>query len=186
MEPWVWIVLAVAALVLVVVIVWALVSRRRTMELREQFGPEYERTLERSDGRRAAESELEERRARRERLDIRPLDPAVRERYATQWIDVQARFVDQPARALAEAEELVVVVMRERGYPVDDFEQRAGDVSVDHPHVVEHYRAANAISARIGGNEVSTEEMRQALVHYRALFDEMLNDTDDDEIREAR
>jgi len=137
MEPWVWIVLAVAALVLVVVIVWALVSRRRTRELREQFGPEYERTLERSDGRRAAESELEERRARRERLDIRPLDPAARERYATQWTDVQARFVDQPARALAEAEELVVVVMRERGDPVDDFDQRAWDVSVDHPHVVE-------------------------------------------------
>jgi hypothetical protein len=161
-------------------------TRRRTTSLRDQFGPEYERTLHEREDRKAAESELAERRSRREHLDIRTLDPASRRRYASQWNDVQSRFVDQPARSLAEADELVLHVMRERGYPMDDFEQRAADVSVDHPQVVENYRRAHEISSRVGSNRATTEDMRQGLVHYRALFAELLNEQDTADVREAR
>ena len=175
MEPWIVIVIVVAILAIAALAWWAS-TRRRTSDLRERFGPEYDRTVEASDDRRAAEAELAARRERREQLNIRPLDPASRERYAQQWTDTQARFVDQPAASLAMADELVLVVMRERGYPMDDFEQRAADISVDHPQVVDHYRAAHDVSSRVGTDSASTEDMRQALVHYRALFDELLND----------
>jgi hypothetical protein len=185
MDAWVWVLIVVAAIVVVGLIAWAAVRNRRTATLREQFGPEYERTLSEREGRRAAESDLVARRERREMLDIRPLAAASRQRYATQWRDVQSRFVDQPAVAVAEADELVLLVMRERGYPMDDFEQRAADISVDHPQVVDHYRAGHAISQRVGSDRASTEDLRQALVHYRALFTELLNDRDA-EMREAR
>jgi FtsZ-interacting cell division protein ZipA len=175
MEPWIVIVIAVAVLAIAALAWWAS-TRRRTTELRERFGPEYDRTVDASDDRRAAEAELAARRERREQLNIRPLDPASRQRYAQQWTDVQARFVDQPAASLAMADELVLIVMRERGYPMDDFDQRAADISVDHPQLVSHYRAAHDISNRVGTNAASTEDMRQALVHYRALFDELLNE----------
>ncbi len=187
MDALVWIIIAVAAVLVIGVIAWAAMNKRRTTSLREQFGPEYDRTLQQREDRKAAESELSERRARREGLDIRPLDPAMRRRREEQWKDVQARFVDQPAVALAEANELVILVMRERGYPMENFERRAADVSVDHPRVVEHYRAANRISSRVGTSAASTEDMRQALVHYRALFSQLLNDRDDEtEVRQAR
>jgi hypothetical protein len=185
MDAWVWIVIAVAALVVIGALVWSAMAKRRTTMLREQFGPEYDRTVEERENRRQAESELAERRARRERLDIRRLDEARRRRYAAQWTEVQSRFVDQPAIAVAQADELVTVVMRDRGYPMDDFEQRAADVSVDHPQVVENYRSANRISTRVGSGQASTEDLRQALVHYRALFAELLTDADD-RVREAR
>src|SRR6185369_14201982 len=122
---------------------------------------------------RAAEAELRERVERRRSYDIRELEPAARERYAERWRVTQARFVDQPASTLADADELVNEVMRERGYPVDDFETQAADVSVDHPGVVEHYRQAHAVRA---SDETSTEELREAFVHYRALFAELLGD----------
>ena len=186
METWVWIAIAIVAVIVIGAIVWAAMNKRRTEELREQFGPEYDRTLQQTEDRRAAESELAERRSRREELDIRPLDPAARQRYATQWNGVQSRFVDQPSVALNEADELVILVMRERGYPIDDFEQRAADVSVDHPQVVENYRAANAVSERVELNEANTEDMRQALVHYRALFADLLSEGDTADIREVR
>jgi len=186
MDTWVWIVIAVIALVVIAAIVWSVREKRRTTMLREQFGPEYDRTIEERENRREAESELAERRARRERMDIRPLDAARRRRYAAQWNEVQSRFVDQPAIAVAQADELVMVVMRDRGYPMDDFDQRAADVSVDHPQVVENYRNAHAISTRVGSNQATTEDMRQALVHYRALFAELLNDRDENDVREAR
>jgi hypothetical protein len=186
MDTWVWIVIAAVALLAILAIVWLAMQRRRTEMLREQFGPEYDRTIERADDRRSAESELAERRAHREALDIRPLDPATRARYAAQWQEVQGRFVDQPAIAVAQADELVTVVMRDRGYPTDDFERRAADVSVDHPNLVESYRAANAISSRVGSNRASTEDLRRALVHYRALFAELLSETDDEAVRQAR
>ncbi len=170
METWVWIVIA-AAVVVVLLAMWAAARKRRTSHLQEGFGPEYDRTIEEAGSRRKAESELSDREKRREELDITPLAPGARDRFADRWGTVQQRFVDDPDGALNDAHVLVVEVMRERGYPTDDFEQRAADVSVDHPHVVENYRAAYAISER---TDADTEEQRQAMVHYRALFDELL------------
>ncbi len=170
MDTWVWIVIAAVVLV-VLLAIWMATRKRRTSHLREGFGPEYDRTVEETGSRRKAESDLSDREKRREELDIRPLAPGTRDRFADRWRTVQERFVDDPREALRDAHVLVVEVMRERGYPTDDFEQRAADVSVDHPHVVENYRAAHAISQR---SEADTEEQRQALVHYRALFDELL------------
>jgi cytoskeletal protein RodZ len=172
MDTWVWIVIAAAAVVVLLAIVWwAAARQRRTSHLREGFGPEYDRAVEETGSRRRAESELQEREQRREELDIRPLAPGARDRFANRWSSVQERFVDDPQAALRDAHTLVVEVMRERGYPTDDFEQRAADVSVDHPDVVQNYRAAHEITER---DEADTEDQRQAMVHYRALFDELL------------
>lgn len=186
MDPIVWIVIAVVAVLVVGALVWVAMNNRRTEQLREQFGPEYDRTVEQTGDRRDAESELAERRARREELDIRPLDAATRQRYADQWRDVQARFVDEPAAALTQANGLVIMVMRDRGYPTEDFEQRAADVSVDHPQVVENYRAANTISERVDSDRASTEDMRQGLVYYRSLFAELLDESNEGTARQAR
>jgi hypothetical protein len=174
MDAWVWIVIAVAAVVIVAIIAWSMARSRRTAGLRDQFGPEYDRTVGQTDSRREAEAELVARRERREELDIRPLTPAARDRYSSAWVKVQGLFVDQPAASLREADDLVMNLMRERGYPMDEFDQRAADVSVDHPRVVEHYRAAHHISGASEAQGASTEEMRQGLVHYRALFEELL------------
>jgi hypothetical protein len=186
MDTDMWIAIAVAvAIVLIAVIAWMAMSRRRTSTLRGQFGPEYDRTLDASDDRKAAEAELADRRSRREELAIKPLTPAARARYSEQWREVQARFVDQPAIALAQADELVSSVMRDRGYPMDDFDQRAADISVDYPMVVENYRHAHRISTRVGSNQASTEDMRQGLIHYRSLFAELLEEREDAEVRRA-
>ncbi len=182
MPTWAWILIAVAAVVLVAIVVaGAIASRRRarTAQLRERFGPEYERAVDSSDDRREAEAELQQRMERRKELDIRPLSPAARERYLSSWQDVQAQFVDAPAASIASADGIIIAVMRERGYPVDDFEQRAADVSVDHPRVVENYRAGHDIADRCARNEASTEDLRQGMQHYRALFEELL-ETDSD------
>ena len=141
--------------------------------LREGFGPEYDRVVHERGDQRAGEAELRERRERRRSYDIRPLEAGERESYAERWQATQRRFVDQPASALGEADGLVGEVMSARGYPVEDFEQQAADVSVDHPRVVEHYRAAHAISQANADQSASTEDLRQAMVHYRALFDEL-------------
>src|SRR5205823_7414857 len=141
-----WIVIGIAVLAIVIAFAIAASRRRRTGNLRGQFGPEYERTVERAGGRGAAESDLEQRRQRREQLRIVPLDPAARQRHMEAWRAMQARFVDDPGRVVANADALVLQVMRERGYPMDDFDQRAADVSVDHPRVVENYRAAHRVS----------------------------------------
>ena len=172
------IIVIVVAVVVVVAIVGAVAAiaarRRRTKELKERFGPEYDRALEQHGDRKQAEAKLREREERREGLEIRQLEPEHRERFAEQWRDVQGRFVDAPQEAVRESDRLVREVMRQRGYPVDDFEQRADDVSVDHPHVVENYRAAGHIAERNERGEASTEDLRQATVHYRALFEELL------------
>jgi hypothetical protein len=168
----IWVLVIVVA-VLLCAVIWLALRQRRTAQLREGFGPEYDRTLEERGDQRAAESELRERVQRRRSYEIRELEPAARERYAARWRDTQARFVDQPASALADADALVNEVMRERGYPVDEFETQAADVSVDHPGVVEHYRQAHAVRV---SDETSTEELREAFVHYRALFGELLGD----------
>jgi type I site-specific restriction endonuclease len=163
-------------IVLALLVVLALVAgrQRRSRRLREQFGPEYDRTVAEAGDRKEAESVLQERTARRQQLDIVPLDPADRVRYLESWRQTQARFVDEPAEATREADRLITAVMRDRGYPIDDFEQRAADVSVDHPQVVDDYRAAQAIAAANERSEASTEDLRQALVHYRSLFEELL------------
>jgi hypothetical protein len=185
----VWVLVAILAIALIAVAV-VLLRQRRSQQLREGFGPEYERTIAETGDRRAAESELIERRERRERLQIRELDPDARDHYAERWRGAQRTFVDQPAVAVAEADRLVAEVMHERGYPVaEDFERRSADVSVDHPVVVENYRAAHAISTRAVRDEASTEDLRQALVHFRALFAELLGGGEDaqhdpDEVKE--
>lgn len=184
MDAAIWVVIAIVALVVIGVLVWFAMNKQRSGQLREVFGPEYDRTVEESEDRKAAESELLERRKRVEEFDIRPLDPAERTRFASRWIAVQSRFVDDPKSALGEADELVTEVMSERGYPMDDFDQRAADVSVDHPRVVEDYRAAHGISERVGSNDATTEDMRQALVHYRSLFSELLEESDTSDVKE--
>ena len=146
----------------------------RQWRLRRQFGPEYNRTVKEAGSRWRAESELEARRKRRMGLDVRPLAPEAQQRYSEQWRIVQARFVDQPRQAVDEADRLINAVMRDRGYPVDDFEQRASDLSVDYPEVVENYRSAHTIAGRNGPNGGNTEDLRKAMVHYRALFNELL------------
>jgi len=163
-------------IVLALLVVLALFAsrRRRSHKLREQFGPEYDRTVAEAGDRKEAESRLQERTARRQRLDVVPLDPADRDRYVEAWRQTQARFVDEPAEATREADRLITAVMRQRGYPIDDFEQRAADISVDHPQVVDDYRAAQAIASANERSEASTEDLRQALVHYRSLFEELL------------
>ena len=184
MDAAIWVVIAIVALVVIGVLVWFAMNKQRSGQLREVFGPEYDRTVEESEDRRAAESELLERRKRVEEFDIRPLDPAERTRFASRWIAVQSRFVDDAKSALGEADELVTEVMSERGYPMNDFDQRAADVSVDHPRVVEDYRAAHGISERVGSNDATTEDMRQALVHYRALFSELLEERETSDVKE--
>ena len=174
MDTWVWILLVAAAVVVLALVAWSLTRRRRTEQLREGFGPEYDRTMEEADNRRAAEAELKERQERRQQLEIRPLAPGARDRYLDQWRTTQARFVDDPGGAVREAERLVQDVMRERGYPVEDFEQSAADISVDHPELVENYRSAHAVYERHDRGEAETEELRQSLVHYRSLFEELL------------
>jgi hypothetical protein len=173
MPVWVWIAIA-AAVVVVAALLWVVASWQRRRALQGRFGPEYERTVGDRENRREAEAELAERVKRREQLDIRPLSPAARKGYLDRWTTVQAEFVDDPSGAVAGADGLVREVMAERGYPVADFEQRVADVSVDHPHVVEHYRTAHGIADRAATGGADTEELRQAMHHYRALFDDLL------------
>jgi hypothetical protein len=168
------IVLLVALVAAIGAAAWLFMRNRRTEHLQERFGPEYERALAQSHDKGQAERELEQRAERVEHLNLRPLTSAERDRYAGLWQSTQARFVDDPVGATEEADQLVGEVMGERGYPVGDFEQRAADVSVKHPHVVEHYRAAHTIAVRNARGDADTEQLRQALVHYRALFEDLL------------
>jgi hypothetical protein len=167
-----WIVAAV--IVLVVVAVVLLVRRRRSTQLQEQFGPEYGRTVRKYGSVTRAESELDARRKRVRALDIIPLGPDDAARFAEAWRQTQARFVDDPARAIADGDRLVQDLMRARGYPVGEFDERVADISVDHPRVVEHYRAAHAIAEAAADGRTDTEDLRQAMVHLRALFEDLL------------
>jgi FtsZ-interacting cell division protein ZipA len=165
----------VIAIVAILIVAAILISRRRRSDhLRSRFGPEYDRAIEGKGDRGKAEAELASREKRVEKLDIRPLDESERKRFIERWSEIQARFVDDPPRAVAFADALLAEVMKARGYPVSDFEQRAGDISVDHPRVVEHYRAAHDIAVRHEHGQASTEELRQAMIHYRALFDDLV------------
>ena len=180
MDTWVWIVLAVIVLVVLGLVAAAAMRKRRSEQLREGFGPEYDRVVEDTGDRRAAERELSERRKRHEELEIVSLSDGVRARYAEEWKQVQARFVDEPDAAVRDADQLVQRVMSDRGSPVaDDFERRAADVSVDYPDVVENFRDGHRLAA-----ESDTESLRQAMVHFRSLFAELLEgDRDREEVR---
>jgi hypothetical protein len=177
MPIWGWIIVAAVVLALVAV-AWVMQRKRRTGALKQQFGPEYDRAVKESGTLREGESELAARRERRERLDIRDLSPQSRDRYGGAWRAAQERFVDSPSEAVGEADSLVIAVMRERGYPIDDFDQRSADISVDHPDLVENYRAAHGISMANDHQRASTEDLRQAMVHYRLLFEELLGGED--------
>ena len=173
MQPWGW-VLLIVVLVVVVIAVVMLMRQRRTATLRDRFGPEYDRTMQGTDDRRGAEQQLLDRARRRDKLEIRPLPEAARARYAEQWRGIQERFIDDPAGSVGSAHALLDEVMAERGYPTSNFEEQADLVSVDHPRVVEDYRAAYAVYQRQGSGQASTEDLRDALVRYRSLFEDLL------------
>jgi hypothetical protein len=171
--------------VLVGVAAWAFIIRQRRQQLRQRFGPEYDRTVEAVGKPTKAEAILQERADRVDRFKLRPLTHDQADAFSREWRRVQARFVDDPAAAVTDADALVTQVMAARGYPIEDFEKRAEDISVDHPHVVENYRAARALVQRRERGEASTEELRQAVVNYRALFDDLLEVADDRSRRRA-
>jgi len=168
------IVIGIILVVALIAVVLIIMGNRRTAALRTKFGPEYDVTIKTMRDRDRAESELMKRAERVEQLKLRPLAPADRSRFEQSWQADQSRFVDDPRGAVREADHLVTELMQARGYPVADFEQRAADVSVDHPHVVDRYRAAHEIAGRDVRNEANTEDLRNAIVHYRALFQELL------------
>ncbi len=163
-----------AVIVIVAVSAWVYVRKRRgtTADLRQKFGPEYDRAVLAHGSK--AEAQLADREKRVEKLNIRDLDSMEHERYSKQWQAVQSRFVDSPKGAVIEADELVSSVMKTRGYPLSDFDQRAADVSVDHPRVVENYRSAHEIALRVGKDAATTEDLRTAMIHYRSLFEELV------------
>jgi hypothetical protein len=167
------IVIIVIAIVAVLAIAWIVMRKRRTEALRRRFGPEYERTV-RQHGPSQGETVLAEREKRVEKFSIRELDVDEREHFVTEWRLVQSRFVDDPKGAVSDADALVSKLMQARGYPMSDFEQRAADISVDHPRVVANYRAAHEIALRHRRGEASTEDLRNAIIYYRSLFDELL------------
>src|SRR5919204_1297278 len=176
----VWALIAIGAVVILAAMVWTAVAKRRTQGLQRRFGPEYDRTVGAADKKREAEAELAARAERRDELEIRPLTSAARERYVLEWRHVQTQFVDDPTGAVHAADVLIQSVMKDRGYPMDDFEQRVADVSVDHPHVVENYREGHRLARASATGDGTTEDLRQAMRHYRALFEELVEPTADE------
>lgn len=170
------IIIAVVIVVIVLVAagVFVYLQNQKSKRLQSRFGPEYQRTLEETGSRQKAEAKLDKLEKRVEAFSIRALAPEERARYVRSWRSVQAEFVDKPREAVAHADELLGAVMSARGYPVSDFEQRAADLSVDHPNVVQNYRAGHAIAAK--GGEADTESLRQAMIHYRELFAELVEE----------
>ncbi|WP_433222938.1 hypothetical protein ACQP00_24820 [Dactylosporangium sp. CS-047395] len=170
--------IAVIVLVLIVVAAVAVaVGRfRRSKELRRRFGPEYDRAVEEQPNRRAAERDLRHREERHDRLELKDLDPGQRQVYAEQWQQTQAHFAEEPQAATREADQLVTRVMAERGYPTEDYDTRVEDLSVEHAETIGHYREAHEISQYNEKGLASTEQLRQALMHYRALFADLLGD----------
>jgi preprotein translocase subunit SecF len=171
------IVIAVVVVLVVAGLFWLYMQRRKTAALRLKFGSEYNRAVLVHGSERKAEAKLADREKRVEKLTIRDLDASEHERFAKRWEDVQARFVDSPKGAVLEADDLVTALMKTRGYPVSDFDQRAADISVDHPKVVENYRSAHETTTRVGKLEATTDELRGAMIHYRALYEELMQNT---------
>jgi hypothetical protein len=177
LSPLEMIVIAVVAILSIVGLSWLYMRNRKTAALRQKFGSEYNRAVLVHGSERKAEAKLEDREKRIEKLSIRDLNPMEHESFAKRWEAVQARFVDSPKGAVLEADDLVSDLMKTRGYPVSDFDQRAADISVDHPKVVENYRSAHETTLRVGKLEATTDELRAAMIHYRALFEELMQVT---------
>lgn len=183
MATWEWIEIGFAVLIVVAavgIVVTIVSSRSKTRRLRLRYGREYERLVSETGSDKAARRELSTRESKRSKLDIVPLTPAAHSDFTARWLEVQNGFVDNPAAAVGVADRLVTEVMRQRGYPVDDFERRAADISVDHPRVAENYRAAHRVHTA-QPKDVNTEQQRKAFVHYRALFDRLLETTNHDD-----
>lgn len=178
MDTWIWIAIG-AAVVVVLLFAWWATSRTRSRKLHGRFGSEYDRTVQRADSRRKGERDLREREAEYEDVELQPLSDAARERYEDQWNTLQMRFVDRPQVAVADADALLTEVMRERGYPVADFDSKSRLVSVDHPDVVENYRKGHQIYIKTVEGRASTEDLRQAVVCFRSLFETLVHETSD-------
>jgi hypothetical protein len=179
MSTGLWVVIVIAIAIVAILILATAIRSRRTERLREGFGPEYDRAVGRAGDRQAAESELRDRQARHDELELRPLAPLARKGFMDAWQGTQAEFVDDPAVAISDADRLIQSVMRDRGYPVEDFDDRAALVSVDHPVVVERYRRAHAIAVANSQGGSDTEDLRIAMQDYRALFEELVGSTAD-------
>lgn len=164
----------VIAILAIAVAAWAVLERQKTLRLRKRFGPEYDRLSQAEGSSRQAETILENREKRVAKYHIRSLNSSQAERFAREWRTVQEHFVDDPSKAVAEADQLIDQAMQARGYPVDDFERQAADLSVDYPEVVEHYRAAHAIDIRDDHGLANTEDLRSAMRHYHALFEQVI------------
>ena len=169
------------AVVLVLVIIGAILivvsaRRRRTKRYHDQFGTEYDRTVQTMGDEKKAQTELDERQKHVKALDIRPLSVSERERYLADWTAVQSKFVDEPGQAIVDADRLIIEVMQVRAYPVSDFDQRAADISVNYPALVSNYRAAREIAIKNEQHSANTEELRLAMIHYRSLFDDLLKE----------
>jgi FtsZ-interacting cell division protein ZipA len=180
------IIVAIVVVIAAIVIVALLLARRnKALALQRRFGKEYERTVTERGSEREAQAILEQRQKRVAHFNIRKLSPAERDRYAEAWRRVQSRFVDDPKGAVIEADDTVISVMREEGYPMSDFAQRTADLSVDYPNVVQNYRAAHEIAVRHREGRATTEDLRQAMIYYRSLFEELLNGRKPDGVREV-
>jgi hypothetical protein len=168
--------LVAAVVVIIAGLAWLYMRKRRTTtaNLKQRFGAEYERVAQVHGSERKAEAKLADREKRVEQFHIRELDPMEHERFSKQWASVQSRFVDSPKGAVTEADDLVSSLMKTRGYPISDFDQRADDISVDHPRVVENFRSAHQIALRVGKDQATTEDLRTAMIHYRSLFEELV------------
>jgi hypothetical protein len=177
MPTWLIVVIVVVAVAVLGAVIWLVTQEMQRKRLQQRFGPEYDRTVEEKDSPRAAQRELAERERRHKELDIRPLSASARERYTREWAQVQEKFVDQPSAAVTEADRLLVSLMGERGYPTEGYEQQLSDLSVRHAKTLEHYRAAHATHHERSG--ASTEELRDAMVHYRTVFEDLLTDGSD-------
>ncbi|HWR51929.1 MAG TPA: hypothetical protein VN428_12525 [Bryobacteraceae bacterium] len=175
MNSWVWLLLVTVVAALIAGALWAVAKRKKAANLRSRFGQEYDRTVE-AHGARNAEAELARREKRVEALPIRDLSREEQDHFADSWRRVQARFVDDPSGAIQDADALVCDVMETRGYPVGDFEQRAADLSVAHGRVIDRYRTAHELSVRNSRGQASTEDLRNAMVHYRALYENLIGE----------
>lgn len=175
MPTWGWVLIGVGALLLFTALILLALARVRTTRLRRRFGPEYDRTVRTAGGKRTAEATLREREQRRTDMSIRALSPADRSRYERDWEQLQGQFVDDPFMAVAGADRLIQSVMVDEGYPVEDFDLRAADLSVDHPRVVENYRRGHELAMASANREgAGTEDLRRAMQHYRSLFAELI------------
>jgi hypothetical protein len=176
MPTWVVVIIVVVAVVLIGAVAWLVSQEMKRKRLREKFGPEYDRTVSDHENPRAAERELAAREKRHADLDIRPLTPSAQERYSQQWALIQEQFVDRPAGAVTEADRVLVALMAERGYPTDGYDQQLADLSVKHSRTLEHYRTAHETMRGHERTQASTEELRDAMVHYRTVFEDLLTD----------